>query len=216
MRRLLPVLMGMIVLLLAVSAAFALCLTDDEITSPTDLMHEENIVEAMVDEVSVGNNKVEFTISPLEVFRGKEISRYVLNTRGFLCSPRRNYRDLKGKKVVFLGAQGELMCTDDIIEIENFDKPDLLRGFLRCLNPASELAAILERDRKYLNNLPARWCNSRERGWTYGTRGAPKLDGRCRSEDPRLSWFEEKMEEGFLDRTEMAVMMLCPNPRSIK
>ena len=108
------------------------------------------------------------------------------------------------------------MCTDDIIEIENFEKPDLLRGFLRCLNPASELAAILERDRKYLNNLPARWCNSRERGWTYGTRGAPKLDGRCRSEDPRLSWFEEKMEEGFLDRTEMAVMMLCPNPRSIK
>ena len=128
----------------------------------------------------------------------------------------RLYKKLKGRTAVFLGSRKQVLCTDNIIEIDEHKRPDLLRDFLRCLNPAMDLAERLKRDRKYLNGLPARWCQSTQKGGTYGTKNASKLDGKCRPEDPRLSWFEDMMGEDFLNRSALAIHILCPYPLSSK
>jgi len=122
-----------------------------------------------------------------------------------------HYKNLKGKNVILLGHGGEVLCIDGVIEIEELARPDLLREFLRCHEPAIKMAQHLILGDSVKSGLPGKICLNKN-----GTVNKTDLwGGACSPGERRLSWLEEKVGQ-FLSPVQLAVMMNCPNPLSVK
>ena len=122
-----------------------------------------------------------------------------------------HYKNLKGKDVILLGRGTEVLCIDGIIEIEELARPSLLREFLRCHGPAVKMARDLKLSDSVRSGLPGKICFNEN-----GTVNRTDLwEGRCSPGERRLSWLEERVGQ-FLTPVQLAVMMNCPNPLSVK
>jgi len=195
--------------------SFALsCSYFDELESPVNIAGYTNIVEAKLIGLGGGTGVVNLKVETIEVFKGNNIKTYSIHNRykdiaGAPDIDRGTYKHLVGKKVVLLGTGSTPLCTDGIIELFEFPRPELLREFLRCLNSALKFAKTINLDRKHLTGLPGKICRSTK----YNTVYSPEYDGMCAPSDIRLSWIEE-ISGRFLTTEEIAIMTLCPNPVS--
>jgi len=120
-----------------------------------------------------------------------------------------HYKSLTNQNVVLLGRGGPVSCTDGIIEIYALARPDLLRGFLRCVEPAVEFSKTLSVPYKYVTGLPGKGC-MRPDGRAYG-----HMDEKCIGDHRRLTWMEELVGR-FSSAEQLAIRMMCPNPLSIR
>jgi hypothetical protein len=201
-----------------INSAYALsCSFYDELSMPTRLAQETNIIEAKIMKISSNKEGVglTFDLETKEVYRGTRLPTFTLYDGYAAGSPsvtKEKYQKLLNKNVVLLGDAKFSLCTDGIIEIEKVAKPELLRAFLRCLEPAIKLSEAIKINKDFLKGLPGQFCYSPR----YGNAYSSHIDGMCGPNDYRRSWLEEFAGGGFLNPVEVAINILCPNPNSAK